>query len=47
MIMETEAHLYDFSRYLRKRQSETNLITTLRADKIVNLSPVFTVAFDK
>lgn len=27
MIMETEAHLYDFSRYLRKRQSETNLIT--------------------
>lgn len=38
MIMETEAHLYDFSRYLRKRQSETNLITTLRGRQ--NCEPI-------
>ena len=38
MIMENEAHLYDFSRYLRKRQSETNLITTLRGRQ--NCEPI-------
>lgn len=38
MIMETEAHLYDFSRYLRKQQSKTNLITTLRGRQ--NYKPI-------
>ena len=38
MIIETETHSNDFSRYLRKRQSETKLITTLRGRQ--NCEPI-------